>query len=238
MLNFQNNLFIFFMSEMKLTRLNKVLREFNISLDRAVEFLASSGHIIEARPTTKISESQYNLFLDEFSSDKSSKVESHDLSEEKKKQKEELRIKLEKEQEEKIKKQNELIKAKAEVKKPVLIEKIDLDQFKKTKPPLKKEIIKVEETLKENEKVKEVLKKIEPVKDKKEDSNIKTKYTKLSGLKTVGDKIDLEQFKKSKPTSAVNKISAASKRKRIRVTKDPVKPNPSFSKRSFTKQPR
>ena len=238
MLNFQNNLFIFFMSEMKLTRLNKVLREFNISLDRAVEFLASSGHIIEARPTTKISESQYNLFLDEFSSDKSSKVESHDLSEEKKKQKEELRIKLEKEQEEKIKKQNELIKAKAEVKKPVLIEKIDLDQFKKIKPTLKKEIIKVEETLKENEKVKEVLKKIEPVKDKKEDSNIKTKYTKLSGLKTVGDKIDLEQFKKSKPTSAVNKISAASKRKRIRVTKDPVKPNPSFSKRSFTKQPR
>ena len=238
MLNFQNNLFIFFMSEMKLTRLNKVLREFNISLDRAVEFLASSGHIIEARPTTKISESQYNLFLDEFSSDKSSKVESHGLSEEKKKQKEELRIKLEKEQEEKIKKQNELIKAKAEVKKPVLIEKIDLDQFKKTKPPLKKEIIKVEETLKENEKVKEVLKKIEPVKDKKEDSNIKTKYTKLSGLKTVGDKIDLGQFKKSKPSSAVNKISAASKRKRIRVTKDPVKPNPSSSKRSFSKQPR
>ena len=226
------------MSEMKLTRLNKVLREFNISLDRAVEFLASSGHIIEARPTTKISESQYNLFLDEFSSDKSSKVESHGLSEEKKKQKEELRLKLEKEQEERIKKQNELIKAKAEIKKPVLIEKIDLDQFKKIKPTLKKEIIKVEETLKENEKVKEVLEKIEPVKDKKEDSNIKTKYTKLSGLKTVGDKIDLGQFKKSKPTSAVNKISAASKRKRIRVSKDPVKPNPSFSKRSFTKQPR
>ena len=226
------------MSEMKLTRLNKVLREFNISLDRAVEFLASSGHIIEARPTTKISESQYNLFLDEFSSDKSSKVESHGLSEEKKKQKEELRLKLEKEQEERIKKQNELIKAKAEIKKPVLIEKIDLDQFKKTKPPLKKEIIKVEETLKENEKVKEVLEKIEPVKDKKEDSNIKTKYTKLSGLKTVGEKIDLGQFKKSKPSSAVNKISAASKRKRIRVTKDPVKPNPSSSKRSFSKQPR
>ena len=235
MLNFQNNLFIFFMSEMKLTRLNKVLREFNISLDRAVEFLASSGHIIEARPTTKISESQYNLFLDEFSSDKSSKVESHDLSEEKKKQKEELRIKLEKEQEEKIKKQNELIKAKAEVKKPVLIEKIDLDQFKKTKPPLKKEIIKVEETLKENEKVKEVLEKIEPVKDKKEDSNIKTKYTKLSGLKTVGDKIDLEQFKKSKPTSAVNKISAASKRKRSPPTKRMKSNNPNPPPNSLPK---
>ena len=30
-------------------RLNKVLRELNISLDRAVEFLASKGHEIEAR---------------------------------------------------------------------------------------------------------------------------------------------------------------------------------------------
>ena len=55
------------MSETKLTRLNKVLREFNISLDRAVEFLASNGHDIDARPTTKISADQYNLFLNEFS---------------------------------------------------------------------------------------------------------------------------------------------------------------------------
>ena len=51
------------MSEIKLTRLNKVLREFNISLDRAVEFLATNGYDIEARPTTKISSDQYNLLL-------------------------------------------------------------------------------------------------------------------------------------------------------------------------------
>ena len=51
------------MAEGKLTRLNKVLREFNISLDRAVEFLSSNGHEIEARPTTKISQEQYNLSL-------------------------------------------------------------------------------------------------------------------------------------------------------------------------------
>ena len=62
------------MGEIKLTRLNKILREFNISLDRAVEFLASNGHEIEARPTTKISPDQYTLFLNEFSSDKSSKT--------------------------------------------------------------------------------------------------------------------------------------------------------------------
>jgi translation initiation factor IF-2 len=74
------------MGEIKLTRLNKILREFNISLDRAVEFLASNGHEIDARPTTKISPDQYTLFLNEFSSDKSSKVESHDLSEEKRKE--------------------------------------------------------------------------------------------------------------------------------------------------------
>ena len=37
-------------------RLNKVLRELNISLDRAVEHLAQKGHDVEARPTTKISQ--------------------------------------------------------------------------------------------------------------------------------------------------------------------------------------
>ena len=40
------------MAESKQTRLNKVLREFNISLDRAVEYLNTQGYEIEARPTT------------------------------------------------------------------------------------------------------------------------------------------------------------------------------------------
>ena len=50
-------------------RLNKVLKELNISLDRAVEFLASKGHEIEARPTTKISSGEYNFLLEEFRSE-------------------------------------------------------------------------------------------------------------------------------------------------------------------------
>jgi len=120
------------MSETKLTRLNKVLREFNISLDRAVEFLASNGHEVDARPTTKISGDQYDLFLNEFSSDKSSKVESHDLSEEKRKEKEELRRKIEKEIEEKEKKRASFIQ-RAEIKKPVHLGKIDLDSLSKPK---------------------------------------------------------------------------------------------------------
>jgi len=81
-------------------RLNKVLRELNISLDRAVDYLSSKGHDVEARPTTKISDEVYQVLLDEFQTDKSKKVASKEVAEVKMKEKEELRIKLEQEQEE------------------------------------------------------------------------------------------------------------------------------------------
>ena len=54
-------------------RLNKVLRELNISLDRAVDYLTSVGHEVEARPTTKITDEVYQVLLDEFQTDKSKK---------------------------------------------------------------------------------------------------------------------------------------------------------------------
>ena len=233
------------MGEIKLTRLNKILREFNISLDRAVEFLASNGHEIEARPTTKISPDQYTLFLNEFSSDKSSKVESHDLSEEKRKEKEDLRIKLEKELEEKEKKRNSFIQ-RAEIKKPVHLGKIDLEKFSKPKAKAEPKVeLKAEPKaeLKVELKVEKAVLKTEPkvgeikpesqTEESKESSSIKTKYTKLSGLKTVGDKIDLGKFDKPKPTTP--KLNPASKRKRIRISKDPVKPTVSSNKRTFNK---
>ena len=59
-------------------RLNKVLRELNISLDRAVDHLASQGHDIEARPTTKITNEVYQVLLDEFQTDASKKAASQD----------------------------------------------------------------------------------------------------------------------------------------------------------------
>ena len=218
------------MGEIKLTRLNKILREFNISLDRAVEFLASNGHEIDARPTTKISPDQYTLFLNEFSSDKSSKVESHDLSEEKRKEKEELRIKLEKEFEEKEKKRNSFIE-RVEVKKPVHLGKIDLDKF--NKPKSKDVSVAKKDIVKPIEKIKKTT--VEPqVENDKDNSSIKTNYTKLSGLKTVGDKIDLGKFEKPKP-STPKQTSAASKRKRIRIAKDPVKPSFQNNTRNFKK---
>ena len=82
-------------------RLNKVLRELNISLDRAVECLSKKGYEIEARPTTKISDEIYNVLLDEFQTDKSKKVASKEVGEEKRKEKEALRLAQEKEQEKK-----------------------------------------------------------------------------------------------------------------------------------------
>eukprot|EP01026_Neomeris_dumetosa_P077029 TRINITY_DN82964_c0_g1_i2.p3 TRINITY_DN82964_c0_g1~~TRINITY_DN82964_c0_g1_i2.p3 ORF type:complete len:104 (+),score=11.34 TRINITY_DN82964_c0_g1_i2:48-359(+) len=68
-------------------RLNKVLRELNISLDRAVEFLDSKGIEIEKRPTTKISEEVYTILSDEFETDANKKVASKEVSEAKQKEK-------------------------------------------------------------------------------------------------------------------------------------------------------
>ena len=76
------------MSDQPTLRLNKVLRELNISLDRAVEHLSQHGHEIEARPTTKISQEVYNILLDEFETDKSKRDASAEISEEKRKEKE------------------------------------------------------------------------------------------------------------------------------------------------------
>ena len=88
------------MAEVKSIRLNKVLKEFNISLDRAVDFLKSKSVEIEARPTAKISDTEYKLLSEEFAKDKEKKVESKEVGEEKRKEKEELFNDLEREREE------------------------------------------------------------------------------------------------------------------------------------------
>src|SRR5690606_10941741 len=113
------------MAEQNTMRLNKVLREFNISLDRAVEYLKSKGHEIEARPTTKISGEIYQILFDEFQTDKSKKVASKEVGEEKRKEKEELRIAREKELEEKQKTEEQVIKAEKKIEGPKTIGKID-----------------------------------------------------------------------------------------------------------------
>ena len=113
-------------------RINKVLRELNISLERAVDYLKDKGVAIEASPNTKISDDVYNILCGQFAGDKGNKEASKGISEEIKKEKEALRIEREKEIEDKRKQDEErqrleLIKAKAVVTAPKQVGKIDLD---------------------------------------------------------------------------------------------------------------
>ncbi len=138
------------MAEVKSIRLNKVLKEFNISLDRAVEFLGSQGHEIDRKPTTKISSEEYEVLADEFAKDRDKKVESKEVGEEKRKEKEELRLERERELEEKENQRAEaakVIKAEGSLAGLTPVRKIDLDA--KGNPVSKKEEPATAETPKE-----------------------------------------------------------------------------------------
>ena len=209
------------MSELNKIRLNKVIREFNISLERIVEFLSSNGHEIEPRPTTKISQNQYDLLVSEFSSDRSSKVESHDLTEEKQKEKEELRIKFEQEKEEKSR--NRIITSKSSIHQFKKVGEINLNE-KTIVQDVKDEV---------NENKDKLFIKDENQNQSSEnlESKIHTKYEKLSGLKKTGEKINLDQFKKSEADDDTLK----NKRKRRRIAKD-IPSNRDVSKTVISKQ--
>jgi translation initiation factor IF-2 len=120
------------MSEERIIRINKVLRELNISLERAVDYLKDKGIAIDANPNTKISDAEFNILQSQFAGDKGNKEASKGVSEEIKKEKEALRLEREKEIEDKRKQEEErqrleVIKAKAVVTAPKQIGKIDLE---------------------------------------------------------------------------------------------------------------
>ena len=216
------------MAENATVRLNKVLRELNISLDRAVDFLASKGHSIEARPTTKISDEVHRVLQDEFQTDMSKKVASKEVGEEKRKEKEALRIQLEQEQEDRrlarekrAAASEEVIKAKAELSGPKTVGKIDLNAPKKVaevEAPKEKEAPKAEEPAP----VKTAAKKDAPKEAEAEvpSEKLATEYKKLSGPKIMGDKIDLSKFekpkkKKEEPKKPAEKVDRKKRRRRI-----------------------
>ena len=123
-------------------RLNKVLRELNISIDRVADFLESKGHKIEKRPTTKISKDLYDLLCDEFHIDADKKIASKEVVEAKNKEKEKIREKQEREQEKYTSKaESEIIKASSKVVQFKKIGKIDLDSDKKVDKPIIKDKI-------------------------------------------------------------------------------------------------
>jgi translation initiation factor IF-2 len=124
------------MSEERVIRINKVLRELNISLERAVDYLKDKGIAIDANPNAKISDSEFNILQSQFAGDKGNKEASKEVGEEKRKEKEALRVEREKEiedkrrQDEERQKQQEIIKARAVVTAPVQVGKIDLNPKK------------------------------------------------------------------------------------------------------------
>ena len=138
------------MSEERIIRINKVLRELNISLERAVDYLKDKGIAIEANPNTKISDDVYNVLCGQFAGDKGNKEASKEVGEEKRKEKEALRVEREKEIEEKRKldeerqKQQEVIKARAVIAGPVQVGKIDLNPKRAAVVPTPKAIEKIE----------------------------------------------------------------------------------------------
>ncbi len=165
----------------KKMRLNKVLRELNISLDRAVEYLASKGHEIEARPTTKVSSDLYQILVDKFQTDKSKKIASKEVSEEQKREKEKLRREREKEKEEKERLEKERL------------QKLEEEEKKKREEAEAeaKAAAELEARLKAEAEAKSKADKEAASKETSDSRNL------LRGPKQVG-KIDLEAFKDDK----------------------------------------
>ncbi len=204
------------MSEGKTVRLNKVLRELNISLDRAVEYLAKKGHEIESRPTTKISSDIYQVLQDGFEKDANKKAASKEVGEEKRKEKEAIRLELEAKVEKKRAedaKKEEVLKAKADKLKLKTVGKIDIDNVGKkavvikeepkaeevivTEPVVKEEVVVEPKT--EEPVVVETVAKVEPVEESKIEQPVvekpKVKKT-VSEIEKEASKIDEKSVSK------------------------------------------
>lgn len=193
------------MSNKETVRLNKLVKEFNVSIDRIFSFLESKG-IKDLKPNSKVSYDIYMELLGEFDSEKKAKLSAELLAKEKELAKAEEIIKQQ-EAEEKAKLEAEE-KAKLEAE-----EKAKLEEEEKTKQEIKKDEVK--NTPKIVGKL-DVISKEKSQQTKNEDLElIKATAGKLKGVTTTGQKIDLTKFKKPE------KIE---KKKRVRIVKEKVDP--------------
>ena len=177
-------------------RLNKALKELNISLDRAVEFLSSNKIKIDARPTTKIDQKIYDLLSNEFEEYKSEKNALDKINIQKRK---EIEAKELLNQEIEVVKDTEVKKDKAE----------PLSEIKKEKPD------KPDQNRKDSKNPK-----ID--KENNHSNKIETNFKKLSGLKKTGEILDLKSIKKDKKEQSSDD---AKKRRRKRISKGGLKDN-------------
>ena len=217
------------MSEERVIRINKVLRELNISLERAVDYLKDKGIAIDANPNAKISEREFGILQSQFAGDKGNKEASKEVGEEKRKEKEALRIQREQEIEEKRKQEEErqeVIKAKAVVTGPIQVGKIELNPKKTPSAEVKTQDAPQDVTSEKPVSDKKEVKPVAPVESKQEkkevsaevkiedksddtpiDETITTQYQKLSGATLTGQTIDLSQFNKPKKKKEDPKIT-------------------------------
>jgi translation initiation factor IF-2 len=240
------------MSETKALRLSKVAKELNVGLHNIVEFLETHGHTIESNPNAKIDETQYDLLLKEFQSEKLEKEKTKNVNtgitgkvsvnlDEKLKNekyidpedaKEDMLIKdASLKTKEPIK--EEVIKGKVDGPELKVLGKMELVDKKKTKKveeePKKKVVAKEEE-----EPVKIVAPKEEPIAEivpptpeiveEKEIETIKAHVKKLEGPTILG-KIELPvtQQKSQADLYKDDIKKEGEKKKRQRIKKDPVK---------------
>ena len=204
-------------------RLNKVLKELNISLDRAVEFLSSKKIEIEPRPSSKIDQNTYNLLLDEFQTDKSDKDKLEEINTKKRK---ELEAKLAEEiKEEELKSQQAIEKEELKSQQAIKKEETPIEKEElKSQQSVEKEETPIEEDSSTKKEVSSSSSKVkQPIEDVKIDpddkSKIQTNFQKLSGLKKTGEVIDLDSIKKKE-----EKVEESKKKRRKRISKDVSKP--------------
>ena len=225
------------MSEERNIRINKVLRELNISLDRAVDYLKDKGIAIDANPNAKISSNEFDILQNQFAGDKGNKEASKGISEEIKKEKEALRLEREKEIDDKRKleeerQKTEVIKAKTVVAGPKQIGKIDLNPKAKTAPKTESEktpSAKKEEVIEKKSTKVEVLspEKVEVVQPTEAlDETHATQYQNLTGPVLTGQKIDLTQFNKPKKKDDTPKINSGSKNDANKNKRKRIPPKP------------
>ena len=182
------------MSDKATVRLNKLVKEFNISIDRIFAFLETKG-IKDLKPNSKVSHDIYMDLLGEFDSEKKAKLSAELLAKEK-----------------------ELAKAEEIIKQQEAAEKAKIDAEK-----LKSDIKKDKSTNEDKEEDKsakdlKVLGKVDldvktDTTTNKEVEPIKATAGKLKGVTKTGEKIDLTQFKKPEITE---------KKKRVRIVKAKV----------------
>lgn len=204
------------MSEAIPHRLSKVARELNVTVGTIAEYLKTKGHAVEANPNAKLTEQQYELVLEGFSSEKKDKEESIRLQEQKEKRKtitleesvsiSELTTRKKEEDELVIRNvREEIIRAqKPQEFRIKEIGKIDLDSFSKKK----KEETQKQETPVEKEQKEHVL--------TPEPEMYKTTFSKLEGPTVVG-KIELPVEPESE-----EKVEKKKKKKKKRIKKQKI----------------